>query len=304
MLCLLSLTLDTFGISIRTCAPNSAREEHNTMTAQEPVAVTTGLADINGTQLYYEVAGAGHPLVLIHAGITDHRLWDDQFVDFARSYRTIRYDLRGFGQSPMPAAPYSMRDDLRALMDHLGVSRAHIVGLSIGGGIALDFALDYPDCVSALVLVASGVSGTTPSEELQRQIAAIDAAEASEGVTAAVELELRLWVDGLRRSPDAVNPTVRERVREMNTAVFASPQPGTSQRLQPPATERLHEIQVPTLVIYGDGDISDVIASAALLTGGIVGARQVVIPGTAHVPNMEEPEIFNRIVQDFLTTIA
>jgi len=276
-------------------------EEHTTMAAQTSVA--TGYADVNGTRLYYEVAGEGHPLILLHAGIADRRMWDDQFTVFARHYRTVRYDLRGFGHSPMPPEPYSMRDDLRGLMDHLGITRAHIVAVSIGGGIAVDFALDYPDRVTALVLVASGLSGTTPSEELQRHIAAIDAAEKREDVAAAVELELRLWVDGPRRSPEAVNPTVRERVREMDTAVFALPQPGTSQRLQPPASERLGEIHAPTLVIYGDGDISDVTETAARLTNGIAGARQIVYPGAAHMVSMEEATAFNDAVLGFLAAV-
>lgn len=267
-------------------------------------SVATGQAEVNGTRLYYEVAGTGHPLILLHAGIADRRLWDDQFAVFARHYRTIRYDLRGFGQSPMPSGPYSMRDDLRGLMDHLDVARAHIVGVSIGGGIAVDFALDYPDRVTALVLVASGLSGTTPSKELQGYIAAIDAAEEREGIPAAVELELRLWVDGPRRSVGAVGATVRGRVREMDTAVFASPQPSTSQRLQPPATERLKEIHAPTLVIYGDGDIGDVVATAARLTNGIDGARQVVFPGAAHMVSMEEATAFNSAVLDFLAAVS
>ncbi len=271
------------------------------MAAQTSVA--TGYADVNGTRLYYEVAGEGHPLILLHAGIADRRMWDDQFTVFARHYRTVRYDLRGFGHSPMPPEPYSMRDDLRGLMDHLGITRAHIVAVSIGGGIAVDFALDYPDRVTALVLVASGLSGTTPSEELQRHIAAIDAAEKREDVAAAVELELRLWVDDPRRSPEAVNPTVRERVREMDTAVFALPQPGTSQRLQPPASERLGEIHAPTLVIYGDGDISDVTETAARLTNGIAGARQIVYPGAAHMVSMEEATAFNDAVLGFLAAV-
>ena len=272
------------------------------MAAQTAVAM--GHADVNGTRLYYEVAGAGHPLILIHAGIADRRMWDDQFAVFARHYRTVRYDLRGFGHSPMPSGPVSMRDDLRGLMDHLGMARAHVVGVSIGGGIAVDFALDHPDRMTALVLVASGLSGTTPSEELQRQIAAIDAAEEREGIPAAVELELRLWVDGPHRSSDMVNPTVRERVREMNTAVFASPQPGTSQRLQPPATGRLGEIHAPTLVIYGDGDIGDVTATASRLTNGIAGARQAVFPGAAHMVSMEEAAAFNRAVLGFLAAVS
>lgn len=272
------------------------------MAAYSPVA--TSHADVNGTRLYYEVAGEGYPLILIHAGIADCRMWDDQCAVFAAHYRTVRYDLRGFGHSSMLPGLYSMRDDLRGLMDHLGIARVHIVGVSIGGGIAVDFARDYPDRVTALVLIASGLSGTTPSAELQRYIATIDAAEEREGVPAAVELELRLWMDGPRRSPEVVDSTVRERVQEMDTAVFASPQPGASQRPQPPATGRLGDIHVPTLVIYDDGDISDVTTTATRLTNGIAGARQIVFPGAAHMVSMEEATAFSGIVLDFLAAVS
>src|SRR6266851_3278425 len=114
----------------------------------------TGFAELNGTRLYYEVAGEGHPLVLIHGGLVDRRLWDDQFDVFAQHYRVIRYDIRGFGNSDVPAGPYSNYEDLYGLLKFLGVEKAYIMGLSMGGGIDIDFTLAHPEMVAALIPVA------------------------------------------------------------------------------------------------------------------------------------------------------
>src|SRR5690606_6601331 len=121
--------------------------------------MSTGFADINGARLYYEVAGEGPALVLLHAGICDSRMWDDQFAAFAKHYRTVRYDLRGYGQSNPVAGRFAHYEDLRALLDHLGIERAYLIGVSFGGMIAIDFTLTYPQRVAGLILVGTGVDG-------------------------------------------------------------------------------------------------------------------------------------------------
>src|SRR5262249_38747454 len=153
-------------------------------------ATERGFAEINGARLYYEIAGGGHPLTLIHAGITDSRMWDDQFALFAEHFRVLRYDVRGFGQSDMPPGPYTMRDDLRALLQSLGIARTHLVGVSMAGSIAVDFTLDHPEMVATLIPVAAGISGRTPSDFLRGQWAAIEAAMERDGLDVANELEL------------------------------------------------------------------------------------------------------------------
>ncbi|MDQ6906786.1 MAG: alpha/beta fold hydrolase [Chloroflexota bacterium] len=261
----------------------------------------SGYADVHGARLYYETMGAGHPLVLVHAGIADSRMWDDQFAVFAAHYRVIRYDIRGFGKSAMPPGPSSTSGDLYGLLMALGVAKAYIVGLSIGGGIAIDFTLQHPEMVSALVAVASGLGGTQPSAEMQRVDEEIDAVRAHDGIDATVEAENRLWVDGPKRTPDQVNPSVRARVGEMNGALHRLPEvDALRERLDPPAVERLGEIHAPTLVIVGDGDVPDVIETADVLARGIAGAQKIVVPGVAHMVNMEVPDAFNRAVLDFL----
>jgi 3-oxoadipate enol-lactonase len=268
-----------------------------------------GFAEINGARLYYEVAGDGPPLILLHAGITDSRMWDAQFDTFARTYRTVRYDVRGFGRSVSPPGPYTMREDLAALLDFLGIARAHLIGVSMSGSIVIDFALSYPDRVGALIPVAMGIGGATSSaylDERDRENATI---LASGDVDAANEAELRLWLDGVGRPPGtAVDPGVRERVREMNAPLITAQINDTGEhqsvnRLTPPAIERLEEITAPTLAIVGAHDVPDMLTNADAIVARVPGARKVIMPGVAHLPPMEAPEEFNRIILDFLREV-
>lgn len=258
-----------------------------------------GIAGVNGARLHYEVAGEGPALVFLHAGIADSRMWDGQFDVFARRFRAVRYDARGYGRSDFPPGPFARQEDLRGLLVHLGIARAALVGCSMGGATAIDFALMHPEMVSALVLVASGLGGYRWSDA----IAAYDAEEAAAlergDLDAVVEINLRFWVDGPRRSPEQVDPAVRAAVRSMLRDASTSTD-GQPQRLEPPAIERLAEIRAPTLVVTGAEDVPDIEAIAELLTGGISGARKATIAGAAHLPNMEQAAAFNRIVLDFL----
>ena len=164
--------------------------------------------------LYYEIAGDGHPLVLIHGGLVNSGLWDDQFEVFAASYRTLRYDVRGFGKSKSPAAYYSNHGDLRDLLDDLGIEQAYVLGLSMGGAIAIDFTLAYSNRVAAVLPIAAGLSGyrTTTNSALRDEL---NAAYERGDKERAVELSLQMWTDGPHRTPDQVDPSVRERIRAM-----------------------------------------------------------------------------------------
>ena len=263
---------------------------------------TNGFADIDGARIYYEVAGAGHPLLLIHAGVADSRMWDEQWQPFAQHYRAIRYDLPGFGQSRLPDGPYAAHAEVAGLLRRLGAERAHVVGVSWGGRIALDFALAYPAMVSALVLVCPSVSGAQPSEEVRRFGAEEDALLERGDLAAAAELNVRMWVDGPRRAPEQVDRSVRDRVREMQHLAFTIPMPEALEPvdLEPPAIERLAEVGAPTLLLVGDHDIDEKLALVDRLAAEIPGARKVVFPGAAHVLTMEQPAEFNRVVLDFL----
>ena len=136
------------------------------MTNEQPGA-TTGYVDVPGGRLYYEVAGQGQPILFNHADVSDHSMWDEQVAAFAPNYRVITYDKRGFGKTTSEDGAYSPREDIVALLAHLGVARSFVVGLSNGGAQALDFTLEHPEMVDGLVVVAGGVSGyeATPTED-------------------------------------------------------------------------------------------------------------------------------------------
>ena len=267
---------------------------------------TAGFLDVQSASLYYEVAGEGYPLLLLHAGIADSRMWDDQFPIFAQHYRTIRYDLRGYGQTRWDSGTFATYEDPAALFHALGVQKAHVIGISYGSKIALDFALAHPELVTSLVLVAPSVGGEEPSEEIRRFFQEEDALVEKGDLSGATELNLRLWVDGPHRTPDQVNPTVRQRVYEMQYLAFTLPMPEVTdeQELEPPAITRLAEVRVPTLVIVGDLDIPDKLELARQLATRIPSARQEIITGAAHMLTMEQPQEFNRIVLNFLREIS
>ena len=261
-----------------------------------------GFAEVHGAKLYYEVSGEGRPLLLLHAGVGDSRMWEPQWDEFASRYLVIRTDLRGYGRTEVSPGLFSYHEDVAALVRHLGDETAVVVGLSFGGLVAIDFALAYPEILSALVLGAPAVSGWEPSEELERFSTEEDELLGRGDLAGAAELNLRTWVDGLHRAPDQVDPAVRERVREMQMDVFGVdvPDDAEDEPLEPPAMKRLEEIRVPTLIITGELDQPDFLEIADTLATRIPGAVKVVIPGVAHLPSMEKPERFNRIVLDFL----
>jgi 2-hydroxy-6-oxonona-2,4-dienedioate hydrolase len=266
----------------------------------------TSTASVNGATLYYELVGEGEPLVLVHAGIADSRMWDPQIEAFAQRYHVIRYDMRGFGKSAMVEGPYSHHEDLRVLLDALEVGRAHLIGCSMGGATVLDFALRFPERVGALVLVGSAVSGFEVDVERPKQWDELVAADEAGDLERVSELEVQIWVDGPGRQPEDVPAAVRDLVREMNLIALRSEASELGEELPPelPAVDRLVEIRAPSLVIVGNSDQPRITAAADLLERELPTVRRVVMPGVAHLPNMERPEEFNRIVLDFLARSA
>jgi pimeloyl-ACP methyl ester carboxylesterase len=273
--------------------------------------VKTGFAEINGTTLYYEVAGEGHPFVLIHGHLLDRRSWDDQLAIFAQRYKVIRYDQRGYGDSGLitKGEPYSERQDLYELMKFLGVESAYMMGVSGGGALAIDFTLEHSTMVDALIPVTAGVSGFQPSEEalkkysdVVRLYSSLNEAFEQNDIARAVEVSLELWTDGPGRLPKQAASGVRERVREMTTRNWKRPDNEAKAEtppipLEPPAVGRLSQIKVPTLVILGEWDAPSPLEQ---LTAEIPGAKKVTMAKTAHHPFMEKPAEFNQIVLDFL----
>jgi pimeloyl-ACP methyl ester carboxylesterase len=267
----------------------------------EPGSRASGFAEVEAGKLYYEVAGEGHPLVLLHSGGMDRRMWDEQFKVFSKDYRVIRYDIRPLGRSDKPAGKWSQVKDLYELLRLLKIEKSHLVGLSLGGAIAIDFALEHPEMVTGMVVASSGPNGFTPSKEFQESFAEIAATAEQKGMGPAVELYLRHPI----MVPAAEKQAVQEKIRRMmmdNADAFLNwgTYAGLAEQLRPPALERLREIRVPTLVLVGERDVEDILALADIMEKGMASVEKVIIPGAGHLINMEKPEEFNREVLEFL----
>jgi 3-oxoadipate enol-lactonase len=265
---------------------------------------------INGADIHYEVAGDGAPVVFIHSGITDGRMWDPHFSHFASFFRGIRYDMRGYGRSSLPPGPSSHMEDLEVFLNSLGVDTTAIVGASFGGAIAIEFAISFPDRVDALVLAASALGGHEWSTEVTRYSDAEDEALEAGDIEKAVELNLRMWVDGYSRGSEVVDSEMRKFVGDMQRRAFEvwldaeakEESPGPESRLDPPANQRLEEITAPTLILVGDRDVADLNTIADVLETNIPTAQKVVVSDAAHLINLEQPNEFVNQVLPFLTT--
>jgi 3-oxoadipate enol-lactonase len=265
--------------------------------------VKSGYVDVGKAKLYYEEQGQGTPLIMIHGGGLDRRNWDDQFEVMANRYRVVRYDARNHGLSQAEPETFSHYEDLFRLMESLEISKAVIMGLSMGGYIAIDFALVHPDKVIALIPVSPGLTGYEFKDKkfLENSKKINEAKDLDE----AVEYILRSWMDGPRRSPAQVDPVVRGKARQMYKETYEDWRPGSrEQRSDPSAIGRLSEIHAPTLVIVGDLDMPGILEIAGMIEKDIPGAKKVLIRGATHLLNMEKPQEFNRTVLDFLSTIA
>jgi 3-oxoadipate enol-lactonase len=282
--CLLIVSVGILEVSVALAAPQS------------------GIAEVNGTKLYYEVAGNGSAVVLIHGGTVDSRAWDDQFNELAKNHKVIRYDLRGSGKSASPVTPFSNTEDLYALMKYLKVSKAAIVGISRGGGIAFDLALDHPEAVSALVLISANLSNVPPAYE--KMFERTTEVGKKEGAAAAAKVWGLDPYQGPQRK-EAVPGVLK--IIEENVVRFrhidGSPSVRQLASSDKPRAERLTEIHVPTLIIYGEKDNVDARANYERWAKGIPGAKKVTFANSAHLVPIDEPQKFNQTTLDFLKTI-
>jgi 3-oxoadipate enol-lactonase len=237
------------------------------------------------------------PVVLLHAGIADRRMWDPQWPALTAGRDALRLDLRGFGESTeRPAGALSPVEDVTDTLTELGVGRCHLVGASFGAGVAVEVALTAPGRVESLLLSAPG--GSLIAEASPDLLAFFDAegSALSRGdLGAAVEANLVAWVDGSHRGPGAVDPAVRELVAQMQLRAFELTvgwDDVEEKELDPPALERLAEIRARTLVLVGGLDVDAILDTARLLSDGIRGVRRIDWPDTAHLPSMERSEDF------------
>lgn len=260
--------------------------------------------ELAGARLFYEIAGDGEPVVLLHGGFLDGRMWDEQFSFFAQRSRVIRYDRRCAGQTETAPStePYAHYQDLYHFLQALHIQQATLVGLSEGARIATDLTIAHPELVQRLVVISPSVSGYTFGDEwIHKCSTDMLQALAQKDLAGAVEAFLKLWVDGPYRAPEQVDQAVRERIREMVTHTFPLTRLAPNTReLDPPAIGRLTEIAVPALIVVGKQDTPDIHENGRLLHQHIAESELVTVPDTGHTLAMEKPRELNVLIERFL----
>jgi len=263
----------------------------------------TRMIDVGGTKMYCEVSGKGPPILFLHTGLMDCRMWDDQVRSLSRRYMVIRCDLRGYGKTPRGSVRFSHYRDIATLLDSLGIAKVHLVGASFGGKVAIDVALAFPQRIRSLVLCAPDISGTAPTAELL----SIDSTEESYlkkyDFVHAAEFNVRTWVVGPYRRAEEVSVELQQKIIAMQLHNYSIPSPEGAQNvpLEPRAMRRIGEIRIPTLILIGDKDIRSFQTLSEIIANGIPTAIRIVIPNVAHMIPMEKPELFNHMLLDFIT---
>jgi 3-oxoadipate enol-lactonase len=285
--------------------PATAQSKSNSKT------VDSGYAEVNQTKLYYEIAGKGEPLVLIHGSFGDRRFWDLQFYDLSKKYKVLRYDLRGFGKSALPKEDevYRDSDDLNALMDFLGIKKAHICGLSFGSFIVFDFALSHPDKCLSLIPIGPRVAGddldeykTQNVDTLRSIVSKVTEIVKTKGAKEATDY---LWTGDHSMGKTVVITRTRHALLKMgyeyswwrylhgNKREFAFPM----------AIKKLNEIKIPTLVVTAEYDLERCKEIAAIIAKEIPSSKLISIKGAGHIMNMDQPKEFNKIISGFIDGI-
>lgn len=258
-----------------------------------------GFFSRGSAQIYYQSYGQGVPVVFLHGFGLDSRMWEPQLEPFAQAFRVIRYDLRGYGRSSLPAEPYAQTDDLLWLLRYLDAIPAHLVGLSMGGQFALRFALTYPQAVRSLVLAGSALDGYRWSVQWQERWQGIlSVARAGD-----LQEAKRRWLSHPLFAPALEQPLV--------AASLATQINGYSgwhwinrdpdQPPNPPVLDRLEQVVQPALVVVGERDLADFQTIAHTLASRLPHSRKVVIPKAGHMVNLEAPDGFNQEVLEFLS---
>jgi len=268
------------------------------MSAQSiDIKVDSSYINVDGGKLFYEIAGKGENIVLLHDGMVNREIWDEQFPLLAKYYRVVRYDRRGYGKSSDPQAPYSDIDDLNELFVSLNIDRAILFGMSSGGGCVIDFTLKFPGKVKSIILVGAVVGGYGYTSHMISRGGHLKSPEAMADPAKAASYFV--WEDPYEIYSE--NIAAKNKVAEILRRNIH--RPFNSQYYKPPdriAARFLSEIQVPTLVLVGEYDIPDVHSHAGVIHFGIPGARREVILNSGHLIPVEQPDEFNRAAFRFL----
>jgi len=262
-----------------------------------PSARKSGYLDVPGGKIYYQVAGAGDWIVLVHDGNLHSVTWDEQFPVYARDYRVVRYDRRGYGKSSYPDKPYSNIEDLEEVFRQLNIDKATVMGMSAGGALSIDFTLAHPEKVTRLVLVGAVVSGHGFSEHGRTRGGRLTEETLSDPAKLADYM--------CHRDPYTFwegNPEARKRgyAYLMSSLQNYRRDKYRSRRPARAALPNLGEIKVPTMIVVGEYDLPDCHAVAGILEVGIAGSSRIVLAKSAHIAPLEQPAAFNELTLAFL----
>ncbi|MBK8083718.1 MAG: alpha/beta hydrolase [Devosia sp.] len=263
--------------------------------------------EFDGASLRGEADGFGIPVVFLHAGVADRRMWAGQMGALAaEGYHVVSYDRRGFGETETADVPFNHLVDLEAVLDQLSIHAAILVGCSMGGGLAIDFALEHPERTIGLVLVGTAVTGAE-GYEVDDEVTALE--EAAEyalergNIGTANRIQAHEWLDGPYGEAGRVTGPVRELFLAMNEIHLNHPRLTQEERPES-AFDSVGSIQAPTLLVVGELDCSDIIAIHEDLSEELENAFAVVLEDTAHLPSLERPDLFNPLLLEFLEAVT
>lgn len=260
---------------------------------------------VNGGTLAAVESGEGLPVVFLHAGVCDKRMWDQQMAAVAEDgWHAIAYDRRGYGETESADVPFSHIDDLDAVLRKRDIYAAVLVGCSLGGGLALDFALRYPGRVLGLVLIGTSVTGSPWSAtEAESQIEAAEEDAFERGDWDMLNrVQAHEWLDGPRGPSGRVGGAARDLFLNMNRKALSKP--GLSQEERPPeAWSRVANVGAPTMLLVGDQDFTALIDRHDHLSEEMPNAFAAVLEGVAHIPSIERPDLVNSLLLEFLDAI-
>jgi 3-oxoadipate enol-lactonase len=260
-------------------------------------SVDTGYVLVDGGKLFYELAGKGRNIILLHDGMVNREIWDEQFPLLAKTFRVVRYDRRGYGKSSDPEMKYSHIEDLNQLFIQLNIDKAIIFGMSSGGRLAIDFTLTYPEKVEGLVLVGAVVSGFGYTSHMNTRGGHFDPQKFSDPVKVN---EYFIMDDPYEIYSE--NKSAKDRVMKLLPNLARENRVPT-QPAAKVAVRSLSEIKVPALILVGEYDIPDVHAHAGAINAGIANSRREIIPRSGHLIPIEQPALFNEAIMNFLNKL-
>jgi len=260
-------------------------------------SVDTGYVLVDGGKLFYELAGSGKNIVLLHDGMVNREIWDEQFPLLAKTFRVVRYDRRGYGKSSDPQVKYSHIADLNQLFTKLEIDKAIIIGMSSGGRLAIDFTLTYPEKVTGLVLVGAVVSGFGYTSHMDTRGGHFNPQKYSDPVKVH---EYFIMDDPYEIYSE--NRAAKEKVMKL-IPNLARQNVVPTQPAGKVAVRSLSEIKVPALILAGEYDIPDVHAHAGVINAGIANSKREIIPQSGHLIPIEQPALFNEAVMNFLNKL-